>query len=284
MKGFYVYCIRAHDAKVKSFKAKRGITFGGSVYAVPLKDIEAVVSEVDTVRFGDKVLKEKLQDDAQWAAKNVKNHHAVVTEASGLGTAIPMKFGTIFTSRRNLDAMLKKNLRKFRDLLSWLKGKQEWGVKIYLDHKKFGEALKKKDKGLRTLEKKHAAASEGVKWYIARKIDERMNARLEEEAGKYLEQALRKLEYYAEKTALGSLLAKDLVGKQDETVPTSLRVRDRVWMEMVLNGSFLIPDKELEHFKSACQKICNDFAPAGFEFELTGPWPPYNFVKNDEKG
>ena len=181
MKGFYVYCIRKTDEKKIKIK---GIEFGGKISAIPFKDIEAVVSDVDLSRFNEKKIEDKLQKDQKWTEKNIRHHHNVIAEVYKTSTVIPMKFGTIFKTRKSLEAMLKKHYIKFKRLLVGLSGKQEWGVKIYLEYENFVEFLKKENEEVKKMEERKSAMSEGAQWYVDKKIDELIAKESEEEIEK----------------------------------------------------------------------------------------------------
>ena len=88
--GAWVYCIREAGAgqrsvslglkkkiKTPNSRAKlatgqaKGIEFGGKISAIPFKDIEAVVSDVDLSQFNEKKIEDKLQEDPKWTGKNI---------------------------------------------------------------------------------------------------------------------------------------------------------------------------------------------------------------------
>ena len=74
--------------------------------------------------------------------------------------------------------MLKTHRRKFKGLLVKLNKKQEWGVKIHLEHEKFVEFLKKENEEVKKLEQKKSTMSEGGQWYADKKIEESIAAQL----------------------------------------------------------------------------------------------------------
>ena len=43
--------------------------------------------------------------------------------------------------------------------------------------------------------------------------------------------------------------------------------------------AFLIQRKNVKSFRKELEKLARQFAPQGLRFELTGPWPAYNFVE-----
>jgi gas vesicle protein GvpL/GvpF len=49
---------------------------------------------------------------------------------------------------------------------------------------------------------------------------------------------------------------------------------------MLLNGAYLVPDGD-ERFAAEVARLAEEHADAGITFELTGPWPPYNFAEDD---
>ena len=49
--------------------------------------------------------------------------------------------------------------------------------------------------------------------------------------------------------------------------------------EMLLNGVYLVEDEDAEEFRRVVEELDADFRQRGATVELTGPWPPYNFVK-----
>jgi hypothetical protein len=47
---------------------------------------------------------------------------------------------------------------------------------------------------------------------------------------------------------------------------------------MLLNGAYLVDDERRSSVRSAVEALAEEYEPLGFSIELTGPWPPYNFV------
>jgi Gas vesicle synthesis protein GvpL/GvpF len=49
--------------------------------------------------------------------------------------------------------------------------------------------------------------------------------------------------------------------------------------EMVLNGVYLVADDEVETFSGLVRELDDRHRSHGMRLEVTGPWPPYNFVE-----
>ena len=52
---------------------------------------------------------------------------------------------------------------------------------------------------------------------------------------------------------------------------------------MVLNGAYLVDRDRAAEFGAAVDALAAHWAPRGLEFQLTGPWPPYNFTSATEE-
>lgn len=263
MKGFYLYCIRTKLAGIYPIKAK-GIEFANSIKVFPFKDIEAVVGEIDPSKFDGEKIKNKLLDDPKWTEENIRRHHEVIDMAFQAGVVIPMKFGTMYKTKISFTETLEKYYRQFKNLIFRLQDKKEWGVKAYLDHKKFIEGLKKKNKTIQKLEKKRSSVQEGMRWYIERKIDEIIADESEGEIEKDLQHFVENLDKHAEKVRLNEALSKDI---QEPA------------REMILNAACLVKNDALQSFRDLFYGLAKEATHRGIALQLTGPWPPYNFVE-----
>lgn len=266
MKGFYVYCVRPKFAKALPAKAK-GVEFAKSIKVFPFKDIEAVVGAIDPAKFDGAKIKEKLLNDPKWAEKNIRRHHEVIDQMFQTSAVVPMKFGTMYKTKISLVAALEKYYRKFKNLIRQLADRKEWGVKAYLDHKKFIDDLKKKNKEIQKLKKRQSSAQEGRRWYTERKIDEIIADESEREIEKELRSLVEKLEKHVEKMRLNEALSKDM--------PASAT-------EMIMNAVCLVKNDALPGFKDLFQELAKEEKEKGILLALTGPWPPYNFVEIPE--
>ncbi len=269
MKGFYVYCIRPKLAKALPVKT-HGVEFAKSITVFPFKDLEAIVGELDPSKFDAEMIKNKLLDDPKWAEENIRCHHEVVSRAFQTSVVVPMKFGTMYKNKKSLDEMLAKYYRKFTSVIPMLKDKKEWGVKAHLDHKKFIEGLKKKSKEIQKLEKGRTSAPEGMRWYAERKIDEIVADESEKEIEKELQYLVEKLEKHVEKVQLNEAFSKNT---------------QELGREMIMNAACLVKNDALQGLRDLFRKLAKGEAQKGVVLELTGPWPPYNFVeiKNNDK-
>lgn len=268
-----MYCIRPLIDRVD--KELGGIQAGAKVYFLLFRDIEIAVSDVDTEQFNERTLKEKLENDAKWTERSVRLHHTIIEEVGkNSEVVIPMKFGTLYETRTNLEAMLTKYYAQFKKLIERLKNKQEWGVKAHLEYQKFAELLRKKNKEIKKLEKKRSSIPEGIKWYVDKKSDEFITAQHEKEMEKRLQYMVKRLEKYTEEVALNDLLPKEA----NEPPHQKFWWGGESGKDNVLNAACLVENDRLDKFQDLVRKLRKEYDPVGITLTITGPWPPYNFV------
>ena len=174
-----------------------------------------------------------------------------------------MKFGTIFKTKEKLEETLKKYYSKFKKTLESLAGKQEWTVKAYLNRKAFKEEVKKVSPVVREKEKEITSMPEGVAYFAQKQIDEAASKEADRALQNYTESFFETLKKYTEAGTKGKILEKELTGKS---------------LPMVLNAIFLVSEEKLENFIREIDKLSKDYKPKGFDFEYSGPWPPYHFI------
>lgn len=262
MKGFYIYCIRPKPAPALPADTK-GVAFTTGIAAFHFRDIEAVVGTFDPTKVNGEEIKNKLLDDPKWAEKNIRRHHGVIDRAFQTGVVIPMKFGTMYKTQKGLGEMLAEYYPKFKNLISRLQDKKEWGVKAHLDHKKFIEGLKKKNKKIQKLEGRRPLMSEGMRWYTERKVGKVIADELEKEIERELRYLVEKMERHVEQVRLS------------DAPSNSVQEAGR---EMVMNAACLVRNDTVQSFKDLFQGLAKEVTRKGILLELTGPWPPYNFI------
>ncbi len=276
MKGFYLYCIRAKtDSKFSTI----GID-GGKIFPISYQDLEAVVSEVSLEEFGSEEIQKRAQEDLGWIKSKALIHQNVIQEAmelkdlpyplqedplknKNLKTVIPMKFGTIFKTKEKLEETFKKYYSQFKENLKNLAGKQEWSVKAYLNRKAFEKEIKGVSPVVQEKEKEIAHLPEGVAYFMQKQIDEVASKEADKVLQDYGENFFEILKKYAETGTKGKILAKELTERS---------------LPMVLNMIFLVSEEKLENFVKEIDKLKEEYKPKGFNFEYSGPWPPFNFI------
>jgi hypothetical protein len=171
-------------------------------------------------------------------------------------TVLPFRFGTIYSDDAHVRAMLAEH-PEFRETLSRLEGKVELGVKAFFDRAVF-RARFAEQRGV------DAEAPVSGRAYMQQK-------QLERE----IDEAGRTFVAACARDSHGALAAAAEDGRVN---PVQLVAPTRGDQEMVLNGAYLVPTADEQRFIDALDSLRERYALDGVAYELTGPWPPYNFV------
>lgn len=265
MEGLYLYCIRerTNDA---SFSTK-GIDGRGEVFILPYQKLEAVVSRISLNEFTSDEIKKRAQEDLSWIKEKALAHERVLEEAMRKNgralSLIPMRFGTIFKDRAGLEAIFKKDYSRIMEVCERIRGKEEWGVKVYLkERKRFEQEIRGKNEEIKAMDREIAALPEGMAYFMEEELKEVISKEAEKELHNMTESFFKSLKKEAVAFIKNKTLEKELTGKSDP---------------MVLNAAYLVPEEKIVAFKKRLDDLNQEIQTEGFYIEYSGPWPPYNF-------
>jgi hypothetical protein len=258
-RGYYVYGVAsAREASLPD--ALEGVAPGAPVELIEEAGLAAIASRVSMAEFGEAELHENLNDVA-WLEATARTHERVLDDALARMTVVPMRLCTIYRNEEQVRKMLAGEQEVLLDALDRLDGKTEWGVKLFAEEGAL-ERAGAADEGGGALEDGGASAGAA---YLERK---RRAAHAREDAdvlaGEWAEEAHVRLAQVASEALQNPLQRPEVSGHEGE---------------MLLNGVYLVDDGDAEEFRRVVEELDAGFRPRGATVELTGPWPPYNFVK-----
>jgi Gas vesicle synthesis protein GvpL/GvpF len=244
--AWYVYGV------VSSTTQPEGTGVGSRpVELVPEGDVAALVSGVPPDEFGEVSLRERLNDRA-WLERTAREHEDTLERALGTTAVIPFRLCTVYESRDRLREFLSAHGPALADLLARLDGRVELGVKAY-----FAEGPAETDEPRSGRE------------YLLRRQREREAA---EEAARFKVECARasheRLAAAAEEARANPPQPPELSGRTDT---------------MLLNGAYLVR-RDDGRLADAVAELESRYGPHGVTYEITGPWPPYNFVPPEVVG
>jgi hypothetical protein len=225
---------------------------GGAVSPVAAGDLAALTSPVPRADFDAEPLRKHL-NELPWLERVAREHEAVLEQALAGTTVVPLRLCTIFEDAAGVERMLEREQPALIDALGRLEGRQEWGMKLLLDRDR-REPATEEAQG-------EGAAPPGLA-YLARRRSQlaaREEARgLAAELADEVDGALR-------------AVAVDAV-----RLPAQNRELSRHEGDMVLNAAYLVGDPA--RLRACVDVLQERYAAQGARIDLTGPWPPYNFV------
>lgn len=181
-------------------------------------------------------------------AENLQLHEDVVSRIMRRGTVLPMRFSTVCRSSGAVRDMLERYYGPFRENLDRLRGKVELGIKVFY-------RLEPEE----TADPSEKPPSPGE--YMMRRY-ERYRKRQDE-----LRAVLAPMEELD-----AALSALSCARARSGPVRNSL----------ILNASYLTEEDRRERFEALVRQAAERYPD--YRIVLSGPWPPYHFVKIRQEG
>jgi gas vesicle protein GvpL/GvpF len=250
----YLYAVVASTAEPSAAGAPEGPPGMGRLRWLSVGNgLWLAAADAPLPRYGSAAIEKGLKD-LDWVSACAIAHERVVEHVSRLGTVVPMKLFTLFSSDARAMADLGRSRTRLRAVLGRIEGRQEWGVRVSVD-----EATAR----TRARERAEQAAeglSAGAR-FLTRKGQEHKEVR--------------------DILDLGRSAADDVfAGLAPHADDTRRRPPSAAepGLRLLLDAAFLVPMARADAFREAVRKQAERLAPSGYRVVLTGPWPAYNFV------
>jgi hypothetical protein len=258
--GCYVYGVTRQGQAGSALGEAVGVD-GGQIREVALSDLAALVSDVSLLEFGEEPLRENL-NDVQWLEQTARAHERALDAAMDQTTVVPMRLCTIYHGEEQVREMLDGEGRGLREALDRLEGKTEWGVKVIAEPEALTRAAADDPEVGDDPE-----LSPGLAYLEARRRETQAGRRVDGMAEDWGNRVHERLATVSFEALRNPLQAPEIAGYEGE---------------MVLNGVYLVDDRDEHGFRKVVDVLAAELAPQGISLELTGPWPPYNFVNSIE--
>ncbi len=238
--ALYLYGVSPARARAGTKIGSPGIDGVHGVEPLSCGEFVCWASAVDAASFGEAL--ESNMENLDWLALHGVRHQQVVGEIARQETVVPARFGTIFSGKDALRKDVEGRREMLKRVLAKITDADEWGVKVYAEHKPAREAV---------------AASSG-RDYLQQKAA-RLKTRPERDDAELKEFA----------SALGEAAADSApTGKISGAQP------DLAWQ-----ATFLVPRKRRTEWDGVLKKFVERWSGAR-RIEVNGPWPPYSFVSD----
>ena len=247
----YVYCAVRASGTPRIARTPSGLPGLGKPRLVDAGDgLWIVVGNAPLPQYGEASIARGLQD-LDWVSRCAIAHESVVERWIRAQAVVPMKLFTIFESDERALAYVRQHRRKLDRIIRRVAGRCEWGVRIRL-------------------------ASPPAPERRCPTGDERHRLPGGEEAG---------TGYRSGTGQRGRRLAPTLrlrrSARRRSKPGVILRLPEgQVRSRLLLDAAFLVATDRVEPFQAAARRLTRDLKGEGFGLELTGPWPPYNFIES----
>lgn len=228
--------------------------------------VAVLVSSLDAAVYASDAMETRAAD-VEWVGPRAVAHDAVLSWASDLGGVVPFPMFTLFASPESLRGMLRERGRSLDALLDRVSPSQEWTVRLFRLDDRAAAALSLTSPAMAEIARRAGDAAPGQRYLLERKADELTGAELRRVSGETAREAFTAL------SALGEQSVRDAL----PAAPSGARPAGVA----VLDASFLVRRDRADAFRSAAAQLAGAVEPRGFRVELSGPWPPYHFVRDD---
>lgn len=236
--GIYTYGIINSNNEIED-KTIRGLK-GISIYNIPYRDIGIVVSN----------LNEQIQDITR---AHVMAHEEVLEKLMENFTILPMRFLTVFNTKKTLLSMMENYYIDFKKNIDRLHNKVEFGIKVIWSGDMIREHIIGESIGNSPI--KFIAGDSPVKNFVKEKFKEyKIDEELEKKADR----------------CIGA------VDKFFSTLATEKKLEKMKTNNLLLNAYYLVEKNKQSDFKEAFERLRS--TTGGLKYLFSGPWPPYNFV------
>lgn len=243
--GRYIYCI-INDSEDRSF-GPIGIN-DGEVNLIPYQDIAAVVSSSPVMDF-DSLDRKELE-------KYVARHREVNKEVMKDYSVVPMSFGIIAPSQKEVVEILEKAYLQFKAAIEKVSGKAEFIVRTWWKPEQIIRKLVDDDSQLQQLKQR----MDSRKSILAVPTKLRLGRLIKSKA------QARKKDYIQDiRSVLGKVSTDSASSKLTEE-------------DMIANLSFLVKVNEESELDAKMRELGQKYE-GELEFKYIGPMPPYSFTE-----
>jgi hypothetical protein len=217
---------------------------------------------VPRAEFGADALRQNLNEIA-WLERVARAHEDVLESVLEHTTLVPLRLCTLYESESGVQRMLDGERNTLLAALKALQGREEWGVKLLVDPRRLTAEVRATDADAITMADELEGQSEGGAYMLRRRLERHLREGAD---------------------ALATDIAADLRARLEVsgvdfvTRPPQNRELSRHEGEMLLNAACLVDASELERLRGLVAEFESRYAELGAQVEVTGPWPPYNFV------
>lgn len=261
--GWYLYGVVAGDGEPHELHHAPGVAVDRAheVELVVEGPLAGVVSRVSLREFDEAALPERLAD-AAWLEQKIRAHEQVLDRVLEDASIVPCRFCTVYRSEAELRRFLAERKEALQSALDRVQGQIEVGVKAFVNRDRFRAGQSRRNEKVRKLVERVSAAEGGRAYLERRRLEQLIAAELEgfrDQVSREIHSRLLAVSAHGLPLALQ---ATEVSGRADE---------------MIFHGAYLVGVSD-RAFEAALGTLAGDYRDVGVEFELTGPWPPYNFV------
>lgn len=261
--GWYLYGVVAAERAPSRLDTWPAVDPRHEVVALAEGPLAGVTSRVSLQEFDEAALPERLADPA-WLEQKIRAHEQVLEGVLATAPVVPCRFCTVYRSEEEMRHFLSERGDALTQALATVAGRVELGVKAFVDRERFATGGALRNPSIRELAERVSHGQGGRAYLESRRLEQLVSDELARLKGEVSGELHARLRAAAEDGLQLNLQRPELSGRDEE---------------MLFNGAYLVEDRA--RFEEALAALAEDYRESGIELELTGPWPPYNFVPSE---
>ena len=240
----YVFCLLRAERALSLRGAPDTVPGAGPLRLIKVdRGVWAAAADAPVDRFNSAQLEAEFQD-VEAISRHALAHAAVVEFLFKKAPVIPLKLLTLFSTDEKAVIELRRQQRRLRSLFAELAGREEWAGRVVVEPRNA----------------QSPAALTSGRAYLSEK--RRLNLGGTPKAAQ-------------KKASLAlSALSRHAARVRKDVFPPPAPGRP-----LVVGASMLVPMKLRKQWKQSALKVASTLARDGDRLEVSGPWPPYHFVK-----
>lgn len=196
-------------------------------------------------------------EDMAWVEAHASRHEEVLVQSMEFGALVPMSFCTIFTTEDNIKTQLRDNQESLIQELTKLGNCREMHLRLYVNPKRLQAKLQE--------EKPFNEGTRGGNYFLKRQWEKSMEKEMEQRMDDYGEGLYQEMKEFA----------------QDDHLQDRAEVQPPQELMVVFAAQFLIRKDQQDEWERKILDFDQVVDPWGFVLDVSGPWPPYHFVRGD---
>ncbi len=234
----------------------------GAVELIPGDGISAIATAVDADLYEPSRI-EQLTGDMDWVRDRAIAHDRILSFASDLAPVVPFPMWNLFRDVASVRSMLQTRHDELLSVVARVRTAREYTVRVFIRPSVLEQHVSTHDSALADLERQSAAASPGQAYLLGRKMEKARKDATRRAAADVAAQI---------NAALSAASEESVAERTGAAGPASERGY------AVLNASFLVDNSRLTEFRRILTTLIGRYSESGFQFDFTGPWPPYHFA------
>ena len=257
----HALCLYCFFKGPPALPSEPGIDEVSPTFILSHQDLCALVSCVPLREYNEEIINTRIRD-VKWLAAKVRRHEEIIRAVMRAYPVLPVKFGTLYTSEDRVLQVLRSKYEMWDSFFEVIRDKEEWGVKVYADAKALRRLVANTSVPIQELDRRMSSGTPGAAYLLQRKREQLM------------QQEARSLYEHLADEIYQAVLSWSVEGKSNRCLSQQATGKTQ---DMILNAAFLIIRSEVESFKQRIDILAAAPPRNHLLFEISGPWPPYNF-------